>query len=432
MNYRNWQLIFLSILISLYSLLFYFIFNGQYRLDFSSFYSANLALMAGKNPYMNLIANYLPPARRLLTANLNPPITLWLFTPLVHFNHRTAVIIWTTLSLIAGLISAGIAFNQAFSSKFLKENSLSLYLVYLSLFSSFINIAIGQIGNFLSFFIMVGYHFYLKKRNVLAGIFWGFIIAVKFFPGLLFFYVLKQGRFKVFAFMVASFLITCLIPLLAYGPTIYQQYYSMMTQVLWYGDNWNASIYGFIFRVLIDTPAHAKSFVLVKTVYVISFFILLIGYLKKLGPSEINHQINHQPFALTLVMMLLMSPFGWLYYFSLLVFPLALIWIVAANEQTSSKKTMILWLLCLFLINFPMNYIGTKEMFGFIERINFLSYYFYGLLLLSYLLMQKEKIPSKNTVIINKNTRVLLISPLLIILVFGMLSINASLILRLF
>lgn len=428
MNNRYWRAIFVFILISIYCLLFYFILTNQYRLDFTSFYSAALALMKDENPYRVLTTTYLPVAKKL-SANLNPPIVLWAFNPLAKLNYHTALALWSAISFILGLIGAGIAFNYAFSARFLKKNWLNLYLIYLLFFSTIMNTAIVQLGAVLLFFIMLGYHFYLNNRNYLAGILWGFIIAVKLFPGLLFFYVLKQGRVKVFVIMLATFLLAWLIPLLIYGPTIYTQYYAMMTRVLWYGDSWNASIYGFIFRLFIDVHDTTQSLILIESFYIFLFFISLIWYLKKLGPSEIN-QINHQPFCLTLAMMLLMSPFCWLYYFPLLIFPLILAWLVAVDKKTSSIKAILIWLVCLFLINFPMDYVSSWHMTNFINRLGFFSFYFYGLLLLIYLLTRTEKIVGANETDIDE-TKYFFLPVTFVIFAFGLLVPTISFIMRL-
>lgn len=426
MNNKSQHILFLFIfVISVYCVLFYTILTCQYNLDFASFYSAALASIKGENPYRVWLATYLPVTKKI-AVNLNPPIALLIFNPLARISYPIALAIWLIVSFTLGLIGAGIAFNYTFSTHFLKKNWLVLYLVYLSLFSTLMNISIAQLGAILLFFIMLGYHFYLKNRDYLAGIMWGFIISVKLFPALLFFYVLKQGRFKVFTVMVVVFLLACLIPLLVYGPTVYKQYYSMMSSVFWYGDSWNASIYGFLSRLFINTR---QGLPFIKTIYAILFVILLIGYLKKLGPSEIN-PINHQPFCLTLVMMLLLSPLGWIYYFPILIFPLVLTWVTIIDEKIPLTKAAQLWLLCLFFINFPISNVISKRMTDFVEQIGFSSFYFYGLLLLAFFLMIRKKLSGKNEVNIDE-TKQQFILAIFIILAFGLIVPSTGFFMRL-
>lgn len=95
-------------------------------------------------------------------------------------------------------------------------------------------------------------------------------------------------------------------------------------------------------------------------------------------------------------MMLLISPFGWLYYFPILVFPLALGWARAMQESDATTKTMSLWLLCFFLINLTQSYVRPSAMQNFAVSFIFSSFYFYGLLLLNYFFVLSKNLPGKN------------------------------------
>lgn len=121
---------------------------------------------------------------------------------------------------------------------------------------------------------------------------------------------------------------------------------------------------------------------------------------------------------MTLAMMLLISPFGWLYYFPLLVFPFALTWATALQETTSTNTTMLLWLFSLFLIDLPQGYVITQNMQNFAVRLIPSSFYFYGLVLLTYLLSQKQIISGKNEINLKKREYPFLFI-LLFILLFG-------------
>ena len=101
-------------------------------------------------------------------------------------------------------------------------------------------------------------------------------------------------------------------------------------------------------------------------------------------------------------MMLLLSPMGWVYYFSLLIFPLTLTWIVAIKALNFTNKPILFWLLLFFLLDLPQSYIMTKYMQNFAVRLIFSSSYFYGLLLLNYILAQKKIIPGKNEIVCSK------------------------------
>jgi alpha-1,2-mannosyltransferase len=277
-------------LLATYIILFYLIFTHQYRLDFSSLYSACQALCSHENPYRVLFTTYFPIVKKL-PANLNPPFVLWLFTPFTKLNYDTAVIVWSILSFVLGLIGAGIAFNYAFSKDFLKKNKLYLYLIYLASFATIIDTAIAQLGALLLFLIMSGYHFYRQHNDYAAGILWGVAISIKLFPALLFFYALIQKRYRVCAGLAMVFLLSLLITFLIYGPPIYHHYFSMMRRVLWYGDSWNASIYGMIFRLFIDT-SKAYNLAQIHLLYGALFAAFFIFYIKQLREIENKHLLQ--------------------------------------------------------------------------------------------------------------------------------------------
>lgn len=355
-----------------YSLLFYFLLTAQLRLDFSSFYASALAYAKGNNPYLCLVASYFIIPIKLPT-NLNPPFFLLLFSPLAHLNFKLAASIWFFFSFILGNIGAFLCFKMNCSADFFKKNWLFLQFIYLGMYSTLMNISIGQIGGFLLFFIMAGYYFYRQRRDYLTGIFWGIIIAIKLFPALLFFFVLSQKRYKVFLITLITCILASLLPLLTEGTVIYALYFKMLARMLWFGDNWNGSLYGFLVRLFVNVKS-PHNLAIIKIIYPFLFIILLLWYWKKINSyrkkTKTDFQFEHSAFCLTLVMMLLMSPLGWLYYFSLSLMPLTFIWQSFNQKKSISNKVIVLWVLSLFLINFPMGYIETGSMNSVIYKLS--------------------------------------------------------------
>ncbi|MGM9452585.1 glycosyltransferase family 87 protein [Legionella bozemanae] len=413
--YRN---ICILVLLSFYCVLSFFIFKHYQRIDFSSFYYSAQALLHDENPYRNFFTAY-SPSIKILPANLNPPFAFWLFDFFARLSFSNALIVWFCFSLILGIIGITITFRFAFATQFLQKNYVNLYLLYFAFFPTLMNFVTQQFGCILLFFIMLGYYFYLNHRDYIAGILWGIIIAIKLFPALLLFYTLKQGRKKVFITMIATLLMAVLLPVLFHGPMIYKHYFKMMNHVFWYGDDWNASIYGFIFRLFFggEKLPNMSYLIPINLLYGVLFIILFLWYWRKLGPTE-NNPINHQPFCLTLAMMLFMSPFGWMYYFSLLIFPMILTWFAALEEQQSPAKTMFVWLLCLFLVNLPIDYLNSQDMPDLLVRISFFSSFFYGLILLIYLLGKRKKIYGNNE-ILGDGAKHYSISGIIIIFILG-------------
>nr|WP_226905614.1 glycosyltransferase family 87 protein [Legionella antarctica] len=367
-------------------------------MDFSSFYASALAYTQGTNPYHSIVASYfLIPIK--LPANLNPPFFLQLFSPFTYLNFKWASSLWFLCSLIFGNIGALLCFKLSCSEEFFKKNRLFLVFVYLGMYSTVMNTGIGQIGGFLLFFVMAGYYFYLQKQDCITGIFWGVIIAIKLFPALLFIFMLSQKRYLVFFITAICSVLASLLPLFD-RPELYSLYFNMLTRMLWFGDNWNGSLYGFIFRLFVNIKSY-QNLEMIKIIFLLFFIILSIWYGYTINffrkTTKSNPQSDHRAFCLTLVMMLLMSPLGWLYYFSLLIMPLTIIWQSFNHDKLRSNNVVLPWVLSLFLINFPLGYIESSSMHSIIYKLTIYSPYFYGLVIIAYLLSRIDEsiLPSR-------------------------------------
>lgn len=370
------------ILISaVYITLFYTSILCLYNSDFSSFFSATLAAIQGDDPYKRFIADYLPVSNQL-AINLNPPVLLLMFTPLAYLSYPAALLCWLILSFILGLLGAWIAFRHTFSSVFLQKNWIFLFVIYLSLFFVLMNFCTSQVGALLMALVMLGYHFYLKENDYLAGILWACAISLKLFPALLFVLVLQQKRLKLLVIMAIATMIVFLIPAFFFGIKIYAQFFNAIAHIDWYANSWNASVLGFLYRVSYPTP-NAN---LIKLIYLGIFAALIIWYWWMLVKQSKSEKTDHRPFCLTLVMMLFLSPLGWLYYFGILFFPLLLVWSNFINVPGPVSLMGKISLVALFLINFPVNNRASMV----VDQPGLPTLYFCGIILFIFLTSSKR------------------------------------------
>lgn len=394
---KSYFLLLISVLAiaSVYTFLLYVTLKGHYPIDFTSFYYAEHALYAGNNPYQVLhTVNF--EKSHALSANLNPPVLLWLLMPLSYLPYSQALIIWTLVSLFLGILGAKITFQLCFSSTFLAKYWPILYLIFLASLPVIHNIAIGQIGFLLFFMVMWGYHFYEKRKDWEAGIIWGIIISIKLFPGLILIFCLSQKRYRVTCIAIASCIILACIPYFYYGFELYVHYWSMLSHVLWYGDNWNASLYGFIFRIFISQDPRLVSLTNLNLLQYFAVFCAFLGFVwTTIRLYQVEKQdMRHKGFCITLVMMLFLSPLGWSYYFMLLLLPYLESWFSAI--QSRSTATKLCWLTSFFFINFGSKYVEARHMDFFLDKLGFYSLHFYGLVLLIYVVSQSHYTQARN------------------------------------
>lgn len=415
--------VFLGLLVSVYGLLMYRLCENALLVDFSSFYAASQALIQDHNPYKLLFTTYLE-IPRVINNNLNPPILLLLFYPFTCFGYYVGFWFWSFFSLVLGAGAAFITCKIVFPEEIFKKYYVYFIVLSLAFFPSLINLGIAQLGGVIAFCMMLGYYCYLKRNDVGAAIMWGMIIASKLFPGLLFLYVLKMRRYRLLWMMGSVVLILFLIPMWLYGFEIYPQYFSILPKVNWYGDNWNASLYGFLFRLMVDINVGLDRVVWVSLVHTFLLGLGALGYLLLKEPS--NQSETHSSFCLILVLMLLFSPFAWLYFLPLVLFPLTVVfWRLVTRPLPLS--TMMSWLVCLFLINFPLDHISTKHMGALWVKVSLYSCPFYGLLLLGYLghmsSFSAATIPSSTGCTLAKSDTVQYLAlPTMIILSLGLVS----------
>ncbi|MBL7481506.1 glycosyltransferase family 87 protein [Legionella bononiensis] len=386
-----------GVILFIYCMLFYYMRALQLRLDFYSFYASALAYLEGLVPYKTIVASFLPNPV-VVPENLNPPFFLQLISPLARFNIKTASSLWFGISLISGIWGALLSLHLISPATYFKHHWLTYLFIYLAMYSTLMNTSYNQIGGILLFFVSVGYYFYLQQRDYWAGFLWGIIIAIKLFPALLFIFAFSQKRYTLIAVMLLTVLLACLWPLLARGPEIYALYFKMILNIPWQGGNWNASISGFLFRLFTLEYAHQHLF-LIKIIYLCVSLVLLAWYIKKINFFR-DRSEHHRAFCLTLTLMIMMSPMGWLYYFSLLLIPLTFLWLTL-NQY---PKISLLWIICIFLINAPLPYFSSNDMDPFIYRISLHSLYFYGVLLMVYLLVHFPDPPKDEVMGAQKET----------------------------
>lgn len=395
MRYLNqlkpWHFLALFGLILIYAAIFYLQTQNLILMDFSSYYSASEALNKGLNPYRVLTADFLP-FNKKLPANVNPPALLWAVHSIGYLPHKIALLLWNTLNALLLCLNARLTYSFILKTHN-KPNPFTFTLIYFAIYANIMNIVIGQMGNLIAFCVLYGYIQCQKNHDYRAGFLWGSIAACKLFPFLLLFYGLMNRRYRLTLIMLLVALFWMVAPLFIYGSSIYINYNSMMQRVLWFGDNWNISLFGWLFRLGIDTNNTHQSVTWIKIAFIILFSGILMWYLHQLH-TLVQHKKTFQGFLLTTVVMLFLSPFGW-YYYGALILP-AIFWLWYTYEDYPSHKTLLLHYAMFCLLAMPIVYVTSQNMPNFLSKVTLFSYQTYGLMLLMYLMAQPKVVLNAN------------------------------------
>lgn len=380
-----------------YGLLVFFAFYQAWGLDFSSYYVASAELLAGNNPYHDWLWSDRAWVITYLPCNPNPPITLLIFSFFSYFSYPVAFGLWLGVSYGLALYGVYVSLTCVLSQDELKSKLPMVLLLYICAFPVVMNTGLVQLGSVLLFLVAMGYRAYLKHEAAWAGFWWGLLIALKLFPGLLFVYVLLNRRYRLAAWMFGSCVGFSLLPMFFIGIAPYSSYLERIQHgVNWYGINWNASLFGYLFRLFVEMGylpytggVHHENLIYtsisptewVRSVYYYWAGVILINWVWFF--RRIEQGAAHRGFAFALILMIVLSPMGWVYYFPMLLIPL----LCTFYEGVDSPKRMLWWFLTLFMLYFPVPLTHAISMHALWAKLSLYSIHFYALLSLGGLIL---------------------------------------------
>ena len=270
-------------------------------LDFGSFISAGKAAREGQDPYTTdspLVFQVTSQNtnQTLPSPNLNPPVSIMFFRPLADIGPVKAVSVWRMISV--AMFVTGVLILASSYPKF--TNPVRILWV-LNLAGFWNTIALGQIYAPI-FLLTIGvWIFTAKEYSKLAGIMLGAIIAIK--PNFIFWLLLFgfAGQITIILSAAATVLVLSLLPIAFFGPQIYEQWLSALSNYPSIGllIAGNSSLQSLTARFGSAIPGMVISVFLIGA-------SLYLAYRNKNSPAKIN--------TLGIVGSLLISPFSWVGY----------------------------------------------------------------------------------------------------------------------
>jgi hypothetical protein len=258
--------------------------------DFNTFVRAGKAIVTGSNPYT------LP---ERLSTNLNPPITLFVFQFLAEPDTQFLYQVWRIISFILYIILVAVLARTY-------NNPVTPTHVVLAFCMTGIwyTLLMGQIYIFLLFLCLSAWLLLKSGNQVAAGIIIGLLAAIKpnflVWPGLL---LLSGGvPAAISSFGIAALI--SIIPLFAYGSTVYVQWIQMLAVYKAAPLATNMSIYGFTSRLGLPTLGIVLSFVLL---------VAIANFVWRRRPSILEVS------GIAIVVSLLATQYAWVGYAVLLL-----------------------------------------------------------------------------------------------------------------
>jgi hypothetical protein len=336
----------------------FYISQGDIGGDFVIFYGSAHNFIDGRDIYapvpFDRYFEVLPEVLSILGCdslypNLNPPFQTLLFLPLPLIDIQNAYRVFAFLSILLGLISIRIIENSHKPAE--NERSLLSGILLFAFFPTVSAIGEGQITLVILFLLVVGWSASRAGKDQIAGLALGLALSLKLFTGLFLIYFLIRRRWKLLAWYLGTFLMTSFLAFMVFGIDAYLQYLEILKDINWYELSWNASFTGFFTRLFEGTSDIIKIYRPdITNIAVLSFsLIALITLVWAAWPrddadSDTRFDLGY---ALTLVLMLLISPFGWLYYFPFLIIPTILILRISSQSRNHFLKAfvIIVWIM---------------------------------------------------------------------------------------
>lgn len=303
------------------------VFFLNFYMDFGEYYFAAKA----SSPYLNY-----------------PPVALSIFSFFTPLPLHLAEMLWTTLSLIALLISVFIIFKTFKKPFFSTLGFIILGLVCFSFPVKF-TLGMGQVNHFVLLLFVTAIYFLNKNKGYLASFFLAFAFTIKLFPAYLLLHFVLTKRWKlIFAFGISLLLLSAAsLIFINWKTNLYFYQHFLITLVDgWKTDYYNQSLTGFVGRLM---PRSLNSKILIDSISLIFILFSCLVVYKSLK----NKLLTNMGFGLLITLNLIVNNFSWQHHFVFLLFPfLATLFYLQDNKY--SWKFLLALFICYVLITFNL------------------------------------------------------------------------------
>lgn len=301
-----------------------------------------------------------------LAGNLNPPFFTLISFPLAYLSYSHALLLWTFISMLAGCLSILLIQQKLDPTTLSLPTCLLLLIGFMSFFPTFVTLQFGQVSLLLLPLLVLGWRAVHDHRPIKAAIFLGLATSLKPFIGLFLIYFLIRREWHALIAFLLTILISILITTAFFGIDTYYAYYQVCHQIAWAASSWNASIYGFLLRLIGGTEANTP-LIPIPGLFIFAYpflsgllLLVLILFLRPLSCIADLQKKTDIDFSIILIGMLLLSPLGWMYYFTFLSIPFLILWNFSKKGIYPIGLPLLLAIL-LLVCNIPITLIPTNE-----------------------------------------------------------------------
>ena len=327
----------ISVVLAIVFIAIYYRFQGDHLNDFRVFYYSTQAWLAGQDMYGPTLATSVPVGGGLYHDlwNMNPPHFHLVLVPFALLPLPAAKFAWVVINL-ACLVASLIGITRTLNVRWTPAGILWTIFFSAAFSATGALVATGQ----LTWMLMVPVTFawiaartgHWKRAAVLLGI----AASVKAFFGVFLIYFLVIRRWREAAIMLIAGAAVGLAGLAVFGVMPYTRWVETLQTVDWPWAPMNASVAAFLARALSENPFFTPLFNapgLIRPLGLVLVALLSVLTFLRVRSVGVAADID-RAFAALLMLALLVSPLGWIYYFWLAAGPcLALFWVAGHSRS---------------------------------------------------------------------------------------------------
>lgn len=289
-----------------------------------------------------------------LHPNLNSPVFVLLTSPLGLLDYEYAWLMWSIGSLTCAFLAIFMLLYNRVTSDTPSVAPL-IFTLFFAYGPSLENHAFGQVSFYCLFALVLSWVAQHRDKPALAGTILGVLASMKLFFGIFLIALLITRQFRSAIYFMASCAFVLIASVLLVGVDNSKAYIESTRYITWHGASWNASLHGFFARLLGEglTPAAMRSVISTQQATIAGSGIIIVAFIFALNNLHPLFSITAKKkmatelfYAITLPVMLLVSPLGWIYYFPLLIISLLVFWSYSRNlpYQKQYRLSLLLFL----------------------------------------------------------------------------------------
>jgi alpha-1,2-mannosyltransferase len=221
------------------------------------------------------------------------------------------------------------------------------------------HLALGQLSLLVIACLIGCWILWSRNRNYLAGILLALACLIKLFPGLIFLYLIVRRKWHAFISALIFTLSGWLATIILIKPENVLHYFLEITPRLAAQQSIfpiNVSVNGAVSRLFVDGPWIEPLFYAPHTARIL-WLTISLGLLTilawQLWQLPQTYWADTVSYAMTCLVMLLLSPITWQHIFPLLILPFAILFRGSGQPSEKRSKHLALLLLCAILVSLP-------------------------------------------------------------------------------